>query len=264
MDQKPTSFSEQKRVIGRAAKERFAKDNNLPGFENLCLFCFTGANQIKKNIGAMVDAFQLLDSPETALLLALKPVECQIGTYKYHGEYELHEFVSHPHIFVINNPLADEAHAEIFRMADFLLYPSQGEAPGLQMAEAQLCGCIPIATDYTGLPEESCFEEFLIRDYTLLRGQFGCYRAIVSAEILAKKMSDALDFWKGLQGTLPKKEGCLPGPEPTYVARYERFMRDVQMKFRERTWANTAHELASVLESVVNGGLRVDLELQRL
>jgi len=248
-------FYEKKQEISKRAKIQFGIDNRLHDFENTCLFVFAGANQIKKNIGAMVDAFKLLNKPDhSALLLALKPNDCQIGTYKYVGEYDLQDFASFPNIFIINEPLADSAHAMIFKMADFLLYPSQGEAPGLQMSEAQLCGTIPIATNYTGLPEETCFEEFMLKDFVLHRGQFNCYRAIVSAESLAEKMGDALCFYKTLNG-----DDC--EMKTAFLERYERFYEDVQRKFENRTWKQTASELHEVFQSILKKGLRIDMEL---
>jgi glycosyltransferase involved in cell wall biosynthesis len=255
-----TTIYQRKKEISTALKLQFGRDNKLQGLESMCLYVFAGANQIKKNIGAMVDAFALLqkEKPDIALLLALKPIDCQIGTYKFSGEYDIPDLMSGiPNLFVINQALADPVHANIFKMADFLLYPSQGEAPGLQVSEAQLCGTIPICTNYTGLPEESCFEEFLIKDFTLMRGQFNCYRAIVSAEALKEKMEIGYDFWKVINGqdTLVK-EGLLK--------RYERFWNDVQTKFKDRTWEHAAMELDEVIQSLLNKSLRIDLELSIL
>jgi glycosyltransferase involved in cell wall biosynthesis len=254
------SIYQRKKELSIFHKTQFARDNKISGFENSCLFVFAGANQIKKNIGAMVDAFAMLqkEKPDIALLLALKPIDCQIGTYKYSGEYDLPDLmVGTPNLFVINSALADQVHANIFKMSDFLLYPSQGEAPGLQVSEAQLCGTIPICTNYTGLPEESCFEEFLIKDFVLMRGQFNCYRAIVPAESLKEKMEMAYDFWKTINGPdCPLKEGLL--------LRYERFWNDVQTKFKDRTWGRAAMELDEVIRSLLNKSLRIDLELSIL
>jgi glycosyltransferase involved in cell wall biosynthesis len=250
-----SQFYQKKREISLQAKKQFGIDNHIGGFENTCLFVFAGANQIKKNIGAMVDAFKLLANPQCSVLLALKPVDCQIGNYKYSGEYDMPDLMQGvPNLFVVNNALSDIVHAQLFKMADFLLYPSQGEAPGLQVSEAQLCGAIPIATNYTGLPEESCFEEFLIKDFTLMRGQFNCYRAIVSAEALKQKMQMAFEFWQVINGQDCEIKEAL-------LQRYERFYQDVEKKFENRSWRASALELDAVFQSLLKKDLRIDMEL---
>lgn len=221
------------------------------------MFCFAGANQMKKNIGSMVDAFCLLNDPDAVLLLALKQVDCAIGNFQYQGEYELTDLVSHPNIYIVTQPLNDQAHADVFRMADFLLYPSQGESPGLQVSEAQLCGTIPICTNYTGLKEESCFPELLIRNFTLQRGQFNCYRAVVDARELKGYMEQAMDFWRTLSN--PEHKMYLEAH-----ARYDQFIQETQAKFQERTWANTAMELHRIFGCIANKAERIDLELTKL
>ena len=245
---------EVKQQTGRQLKRQFGEQNGISAFEDACVFVFAGANQVKKNIGAMVDAAALLRDPAVQLVLALKSSPCQIGTYKFDGEYELRDLQRHQNIHLISNSLADSSLVQLYQMADFLLYPSQGEAPGLQLSEAQLCGTIPIATDYTGMPEESCFPEFLIRDYVLIRGQFNCYRAMVGAEALASTMQQAVAFWKSLNGLDTTQNGLC-------TARYAQFEADVAERFRTRTWEQTARELDSVFQAVVRNQLRIDQEL---
>lgn len=249
---------EDKQEYSRQLKQKFSQDNNIPYTEDYCLFTFTGANQFKKNLGVMVDAFIQMNDPQARLLLLPKSGACQIGTYQFFGEYELHEFAHHPNIIVAHNSFLDDAAlAELYRMSDFFLYPSQGEAPGLQIGESQLCGCIPICTNYTGMPEESCFEEFLINDFILQRGQFGCYRAVVGADALMKRMGEAVDFWRGIQ---TGQTGC----ENPYVRRYNEFLQESKSKFVERSWQNSAKRIQEICQSLTGGGLLVDLELKRL
>lgn len=198
----------------------------------------------------MVDAFGLLSNPSCSLVLALKSSDCQIGPYQFKGEFDTKDLLHTPQIYLIEALLNDQSHADLYRMADFLVYPSQGEAPGLQVGEAQLCGTIPIVTGYTELQNESCFPELTITDFTLTRGQFNCYRAMVPAGSLAEKMQNAFSFWVGLQEDRPE-----------HLVRYGQFVQDVQAKFQERTWQNSALQLDSVFQSLLSGGLRVEQQV---
>lgn len=201
----------------------------------------------------MVDAFQLLNNSGCSLILALKASDCQIGPYQFKGEFDVKDLLHTPQIYLIEALLNDQSHADLYRMSDFLVYPSQGEAPGLQVGEAQLCGTIPIVTGYTELERESCFPELTITDFTLTRGQFNCYRAMVPAASLADKMRLALNLWQALQ---ERNENAL--------VRYEQFVQAVQAKFQDRTWQNSALQLDSVFQSLLNGGLRVEQQVDVL
>ena len=224
-------------------KSWFLQTNNLPAeLSDYCFFTFVGANQVKKNVGAMIDAFSSGKFEKAVLVLALKMVPSQVGPFQFDGEYDLKDLVGFPNIFVIASALDDVTHRKFLQMSDFFLYPSQGESPGLQMSEAQLCGCIPIATNYTGLPEESCYSEFLIDKFQFHRGQFNCFRAMVSAESLCEKMEEAYSLWQGLQAGVEADN-----------AWYQSKKQQVLSKFENRTWQNTAKGLHEALLATLNG-----------
>lgn len=252
------SWYEKKQQISKQLKAQFFKDNGIPPPDrDFCFYVFAGANQFKKAIGTIIDSFNKLNKDNALLLLGLKNIECQIGGYKFHGEYDLKELIGHPRVFLIGAILSENAMSRLYKMSDFLLYPSQGEAPGLQMSEAQLSGCIPLATDYTELGKESCFQEFLLNDYLLYRGQFNCYRAIVKLDDMVEKVKNAFNLWQVLND--PKHED-----HQKAIARYEQFMADVTKKYQYRTWDQTAAELSSIFQSFKNNHLRIDSELVKL
>ena len=218
-------------------KKDFLKSNNIPEeLSEYCFFTTVSCNQIKKNIGAMVDAFASFGDRKAILLLGIKSILTQIGPFQFEGEYDLKDMIGCPNVYVINSAMDNTTHAKFLQMSDFYLYPSQGESPGLQMAESQLCGCIPLATDYTGLPEETCYPQFLIKDFQFHRGQFNCYRAMVSAESLRAKMIEAYAHWME------------PDAEWT-----EYKYNLVQEKFSRRGWDETGKKLNLVLRSTLEG-----------
>lgn len=231
-------------------KKQFGQLNHLPNFENRCCFIFAGANQFKKAPGTILNAFNILSSvfpTQVSLVLAFKDLECQIGPYRYPGEYDFSDAPRSDNTILLPQLLPQKALAELYQMADFLVYPSQGEAPGMQIAEAQLCGSIPICTDYTGMADESCFPEFLIREFSLFAGQFNVFRAMVDFRNLASYLERALTFWKELQAD-----------NPIAVGRYSEFLAKVSQKFQNRTWLNSTTELEEVLLSVTSEGEMID------
>ncbi len=245
-----------KQQISRALKARFGAENRIPELENKCVFTFSGANQGKKMIGCMTDAFTSLANPDMVLILALKHQNCAMGTYQFLGEFDMQDLVSSPNIFLIDAHLDSVTHKQLYQMADFLVYPSMGECPGLQVSEAQLCGTIPIVTGYTGLPEESCFEEFVIKEFTLMRGAINCFRAVVDHRVLAKYMVDAFTYWKFLNTE--------NGQSQMAFDRYSLFMQHVEAKFKSRTWEQTAFELSAVFQAVQHDVQRIDPYLIKL
>jgi len=233
----------------KALKRKFGLDNNLPNFEDSIVFSFTGMNQVKKNIGAIVDSFNALNNPNYQLILAVKAIPSQVGTYTYEGEYDLSD-MSGPRIHIIPTCLDNDQHLMINQITDVLVYPSQGEAPGLQISEAQLCGAIPIVTGYAGSPEETCVEAGILTEFLLHRGQFNCYRAIVNCEELAKVMDALAKFWQAVYSG-----------EEYYIQEYLAFQQRVQRKFETRTWHQSATLLSNACRSTLENNLRVDDQL---
>lgn len=237
----------------REVKRSFGERNKLPQIENKCIFSFAGANQFKKSIGTIVDAFSILNNPHCYLFLALKNVASQTGGYQYAGEYDLPSLVQHPNIGLILQALDDRAHADLFQMTDFLTYPSQGEAPGLQIGEAQLCGALPIVTNYTAMPDECVWDKFLLKEFVLYRGQFNCYRAIVDPRGLARKMQEAFEFWVRMQ------QG-----DQLATDEYVNVISTAYKKFEKRTWINAATQFMDLFSVALDRGYRVDSELNKL
>jgi hypothetical protein len=116
------------------------------------------------------------------------------------------------------------------------------------MSEAQKCGAIPIATNYSGLIEESCFPEFLINGYVAVRGQFNCYRAIVDARALAELMAKAVAY--------PSQDD--------YLESYSQFCRRVDLRFANRSWKSVGKTLYETAQSIHNGAVLIDNELTEI
>lgn len=207
------------------------------------IFFFNGNNQNKKNIAAMIHGFQINENPDTILILALKSYPVQMVHHRYDGEIDLHGLLVDPRVILISEMLDHLTIRDLYQLSDFYLYPSQGEAPGLQVSEAQLCGCIPIVTNYTELPRESCYPE-LILPYTEFHGAFNVVRAIVTKEAIRDAIYKAC-----------ASKALLSSPE--------RKMQVVR-KFENRTWTATAYNLHKIIQAAMEGSVLLDPEVQPL
>lgn len=237
-----------------ALKKRFGDANNLIDLDKKCIYVYSGANQGKKGIGCIIDAFRMMNNPDTHLILVLKSMQCKISAYEYIGEFDLHGLIAGcSNISIVGVHLDDSSLANLYQLSDFLPYPSQGEAPGLPLSEAQLCSCIPLATNYTGMADEVIWKDFSLTKFILTRGQFNCYRAIVSAEELCEKMTMGFNFWKLLNSGDQKAQEI-----------FVDVMKRVYEKFKDRTWENVALKFDSIFKDLMRGDTRIESEVVSL
>jgi alpha-1,3-rhamnosyl/mannosyltransferase len=110
---------------------------------------FVGTLQARKNLGALVRAFERLapDAPDVQLVLA--------GGYSANGAEILREVEQSPQKgrIAITGRVPDDDLPALYAGAAVLVLPSKQEGFGLPMIEAMACGTPVVANNASSLPE---------------------------------------------------------------------------------------------------------------
>lgn len=110
---------------------------------------FVGTLQARKNLGALIRAFERLapDVPDLQLVLA--------GGYSANGQETLRQVEQSPAAqrIRVTGRIADEDLPALYAGAQVLAFPSKHEGFGLPMIEAMACGTPVVANNASSLPE---------------------------------------------------------------------------------------------------------------
>lgn len=215
------------------------------------LFC--GANQTKKNIGAILDGFCLFakNKVDVLLLLVLHSFKFNSFGLDVVGDYDVTDMYPWrkelKKINIVQEVVDENILLNLYLVSDVLLSPSIGEGFGLFVLEAMATGVIPIITNYSAfveLPDKDSF--FPLKVDAFYRVQWNVRRAIVSAETVASSLEEAYSVWKDK-------------PEE-----WKNMMEKNWQKVFLYSWDKCAIDMLQILEGLYNDKVLIDEELQRL
>lgn len=144
-------------VIPLAAGEQF-QPNSDPGLDNAIrhrigldrpYILYVGTMEIRKNIPALIHAFNRLCSQGLPHLLVLTG---KLG-WKTRGVEKALDASPFKHRIILTGFVADDDLPALYRGADVFVYPSLYEGFGLPPLEAMACGTPVIASNSSSLPE---------------------------------------------------------------------------------------------------------------
>lgn len=194
---------------------------------------FIGNNQDRKGLGVARDAWMDFAHGKEDKVRWILVTHNWDDKGSHFFPYYLFE---HPTILNITCDVKEQDVVGFYHLSDFLLYPTMGDGFSLICMEALACGCTPIVTNWSS-QTDFCNDtnSEMINDYTLLRGQFGCYRSVVIKEGLVKILEKAYDLWAN--------------DRKAYEEIYGEKRRNGIMLSRQYVWDNECAKMHQVLNS---------------
>ena len=153
---------------------------------------FIGNNQDRKGLGASRDAWFKFaeDKNDIRWILVTHPIDAKSRVYYPPTLFE------HPTIINFNCNIQEQDLIGFYHCSDYFLYPTMGDGFSLVCLESLACGCTPIVTNWSSQTDFCNDYNSIMLNYTLLRGGFGCYRAIVDSDYLANVLETEYKRWK--------------------------------------------------------------------
>ena len=112
---------------------------------------------IRKGFDVLLKAYLDAFKPEDDVELVLVTYRSNISEGEFKAiEADMKKIIedrSHPKITMVRPFLAEKALADLYRGSHVFVLPSRGEGFCLPCLEAMACGCMPVVTDATALPE---------------------------------------------------------------------------------------------------------------
>lgn len=165
------------------ARRQLANDSILDKF----VLMFIGTNTSRKNVGAIMDAFNHWNERNAYLLLFVHPVGQAMDI-----EDVLCTLPARPRVKVEKGFIDDAMVNATYNIADGLCHPAMGEAFGLSLLEAQATGLPVITTDWSASPElvRNGYNGFLVPAVPVRLNAYGLLQGAVDYRLLAQKMDD--------------------------------------------------------------------------
>jgi glycosyltransferase involved in cell wall biosynthesis len=190
-----------KQEVDRKTNENVVVQHNKLLLQDKFIISFSGMNQTKKNIGALLDGFQEFSkNKETFLFLVTHSYVANIFGAEVLSDYDFSDSFSwkkaSSKFKIVDRRLSENDLLNIYLASDLLLCPSIGEGFGLFVLEAMATGTIPMISYYSAFTElpakDSCF---FLQPAAFHRNSWNIKRAIISAEEVAKKLEIAYNMW---------------------------------------------------------------------
>jgi glycosyltransferase involved in cell wall biosynthesis len=139
----------------------------VPADAFVVLYVFDHSSFVaRKNPFCLVDAFvrEFGDDPTVRLILKVSHADTRSRTYRRLMETALH----HPNVHIVSEVMSAAELGSLFVTADCYVSPHRSEGFGLTVAEALLCECPVIATDYGSTTDFLTAETGYPLDYSLV------------------------------------------------------------------------------------------------
>lgn len=125
---------------------------NWFNIQNKFVAIFAGANQDRKNLGLMMDAWERFERDKLYDVVLISFIHSASLKEELSGSYDLTVFMYKcKTLRMITSPVPTEVIAQFMSAADVLLHMSAGEGFGLTVAESLACGTVPVILPYAAL-----------------------------------------------------------------------------------------------------------------
>ena len=179
-----------------------------------------GQNCDRKNIPATIEAFAEFqkDKKDVFLFLATNP-DAPTG-HNLWAIIKRNKLTKNVSIVKDVNPIGGIADSRInllYNMCKINVNSSIGEGLGLPIIEGMSAGCVPVATNYSSMPELIPDKRLLVNVSEFLYGAYGVIRAVISKKDLCEKFNLLYYDWKKYKDESDKsnsiyftlKEACI-------------------------------------------------------
>ena len=250
---KVVNKEEIKKIIDSKTKEMNVEENRKFYHSGKFTIFFAGMNQTKKNIGVILDGFDLFakDKEDVFLVLVLHShIDNKFGMkvlmdYDFKDLYSWRKSINK--FKIIETQLIDEQLLNLYLVSDVLLSPSIGEGFGLFVLEAMATGTIPVISNYSAfreLPHPDAF--FLLNVDSFYRSTWNVRRAVVSVNSVCSTLNLAYKNWKEM-------------PE------IWKTMQDLNWKrVLQFSWDVCADKIRKIIDQLLNRDDCIDVELRRI
>lgn len=204
---------------------------------------FTGAASDKRNVAALIEAFdQFSDKVDDALLILL--VNCyfsqstaKCGVFNIDVKSLMYECRHSDRIYEeINNHINDSQLNLVYNQADVYCLPSANEGFSLTILEAMACGVPVLATNYSAMGELVIddYNGFKIEPNVFHRCSFNIKRAYVHPDQICSRLLEAYQRWSNKKDEYEQiRKNCLE-----FASRY--------------SWDGTANCILRAIDVVLN------------
>lgn len=207
-------------------------EENIVDVDNTFMALVVGQNCDRKNMPATLESFAEFcrDKSDTLLFMVTNPKE----SYGFDLWQIIKKLKLGPKCVIAKNVnprggITDDKLNLLMNMSQIIVNTAIGEGLGMPLMEAQAAGCVPVVTNYAAGQEIVGARGRVIDVASMIYGQYGIKRAIVSHDNLVQHFNDLYNDWKNGK---------------TLLSQYRQEGVDFMKDF---TWDRTANELRDLI-----------------
>ena len=165
-------------------------------FHDKFVALFIGANQDRKNLGLLHEAWREFERGKEANVVLLI-VTHSASLKEDIGSYDLNVFLQDTKTLqILNHPQPDGVVARFMAAADILTHLSSGEGFGLSIPQAMACGTVPVILNFAGSTDFCNSTNSYEVPHYLHVGGYHVHRALADPKVAAAKFNEAYEDWK--------------------------------------------------------------------
>jgi glycosyltransferase involved in cell wall biosynthesis len=211
---------------------------------------FSGRNQSKKNVSAVLDIFSIFarDKDDTVLVLLVHSSPIDIFGEIVFEELDLGDLYPWRKIknklVLVDKDINENSLVKLYSCSDALLFPTMGEGFGLPVLEAMTVGSIPVIPNYSASAEIPV--EYFSLPFITKKAHFNANRAVVDVCKGAKVLEDAYIIWK------------------YYPAVWNRMVTRNIERSLTFSWDKCAGTIVGIIDSILSGDVTASAEVKKI